>query len=1233
MSNFDYNPSNIFQSFSKSTPITGEIGFNTDRHFLSSLKTIIMNTNNTNTFIHNPGPLLGGVASIFLSNSTRPVDPFYVIFPQDDMKNFKFEDTQCYIKGQGFSRICDMQGLKFLNGSLPMLSCSNVILDFSEGGYFPVLRTTSPASMGVNYTQSHTYFFFKTFDMIAKCDNNCKCSQASNPNSCPSDQNHNCPKGLRALFYNMETVGLECAPCMANCAECDHLQCIVCDASSSFSEKVFLTDGTDSGYVQCSTCDQSCTQGCTGPTASDCIGASSSNGVNGADGADGADGANGSPGNNISNPPTPNQLPAVPVNTCDPDCDQCNKGGFCTACSKYPDNHIFSLNQSLNEMEKTDFFYCRDCSDGCLACPSFDHCVCKFALSAPFIRLDSVFNVCIRVDCPESCSICNDQGGCLRCNSEYELVSFRCFPKQQVKEICNSLSVKGCVQCKEGYYPSNSSICLKCPAYCSECFEESNNLKCSKCSRGTLNKRHCLQNVYPLKLPSLRIVSLRILIEANTFVPNSQKRKRLVPFCLQYKNSFSNMCLTCKANYYLSRDNTCKPCPKNALTCRYSGVTNTVRILQCDLQYFLSSKLNKCTPCSDNCLSCSVIGCLECQENFDLQNNKCVKCTDPNCRVCAEKPSCLLCNIGFRFSLIEDKCVNCKENCLVCSSSGDCEKCADGFFINASKHCQKDCLQKKYFYDAESKSCVNCSACEFCYDTKDHPCESCEVCEQDCSLSFIKKSKTEFLLTSPDIVFPEESKVLVTYLPEPPGLPTIHTKSNQLAFTMVPDKTQDFEIKTVIHKHVLKTRQCTLKSDIMILISLPASEPFFSSEQAKKISTGLAFTQRGAESAALISSLTPQSLNTNSVILVLNLNLLFSYSFLVKPPRNGLSMYFNRISRSNNFVPTSLVPLSRVEITYAKVKTSETNIKVLPLVSLHFFVSFFLVLLFVYFRFFYLFEEDLKVKELFPLFLKRRMDREYMRRFFQVYSRKISRDKMNMIIRFLRRTKIKIKSSKVQRFLRRQVRNVYTRRYSLVFFAFQSFCIELGHISAKTLNLLKLFPRSLSLYLFGSLYHCFIGFYCFLLVSRVKEHKQLIVKYLRDNNQKMIEEYILISNNLPFAVFSLVYVYCLVFLINKIQPVFMEMVCFSLFVASVFFERLNPFVPKKYLVLKILCNFPVLIVLHFASSSDELSNTFFFDFFFLYVNVSRVGLYVYEFFAKVNDECKSNLEKLHEVDQ
>lgn len=188
-------------------------------------------------------------------------------------------------------------------------------------------------------------------------------------------------------------------------------------------------------------------------------------------------------------------------------------------------------------------------------------------------------------------------------------------------------------------------------------------------------------------------------------------------------------CLECKGFYRsLDKKSCLATCPKGQ-----KGILDSVTKIfacVCDSGFYLID--GDCIKCSmSNCAECDNNKCFKCQYGYTLFNDRCVlaKCRDPNCNTCRNKEVCIRCNEGYSVDpsglCVKDclysagyykdivngisKCLVCTlNNCVVCASASECNKCKDGFYAGRQGRCEKCSLECATCSGPTSNDCTSC---------------------------------------------------------------------------------------------------------------------------------------------------------------------------------------------------------------------------------------------------------------------------------------------------------------------------------------------------------------------------------------------------------------------------------------------------------------------------------------------------------------------------------------------
>ena len=1024
-----------------------------------------------------------------------------------------------------------------------------------------------------------SYVFFDTLhypSMYFPCMNNCDCL-LNTPTGCSL-----CDSKTENVFYNYIPMVNDCVPCPEECATCKSGKCLTCDQSSHYSAgNVIKFDGvTASEYLECVPCNPSCLHGCSGPEIRDCL----------------AD---------------PNA--SISVN-CPGSCTHCIGSGICTECPSFLENLIYTYDSSKNEYITRSHYFCQTCADNCFACSSGNDCTCAQEISVLEIIFVEEFNSCLKTKCTRNCVSCESVLGCTLCVNGYVIKNGECQNSKMIRRNCVSYEENKCMECPDLYYQSEDSRCERCSSNCLSCEAPGQALSHPKCRRCKpeylLLNAKCFLLDFSTRLQVIGFFS-NLLDSLGIDKTRSVQDDTLSRNCAKRKNEYSSVCLECEPSYYLTQKRRCQKCPVNSLTCHLKN--SRVMISSCKPRFYHSKPQNKCLPCRENCLSCDALGCVECVPQFVLLNKKCAACSDPNCEICLSNSTCARCVNGFFFSLDTRKCKRCLNNCKYCLSDKTCSKCEDNYELIGNQ-CIVSCEKGLFYRTPGTNECVPCSQCESCSVLHGSVCSSCDVCKAKCAIHFTKISSLEFQVWSEDVVFPSSGLQITTISQTDMQ---ITSSGNSLSFSISPKDERAVRVQSVIHSKFLYTKQCTLYSDISLTFTVPASTSFFRSSTVNTIAKATKYTKKILNSAIAISNLSPSaSIHFNSVIFLLNLNELFSYSFILATPFHGFSTYLYRIFRLDNFETSFLSPYRKKENIYFLVRSNEINIKAVSLFSYEMVMYLFIVALFIYFEFFYNQSKN-KFKEFTTILCKRDHLSDKNQKLLSQIKKSLPTEHFNDIQVFLSQHESSAKKTKKTCFSR-LTDKVHQVKDQLLFVVFQSFCIDIVHHSVKSLKMLVAIRTEVFTIIYCLYFHFVLMFFVFLIARNYTRYsKKMASSEANHRKEKYLLRFVFYYNNLPFLVFTVVYVYVLLLISNKVPHSTLVNVMVTLFCVYVYFQKQNFLSGKTHTSLKVLSNFPVLVVLTFSALFDVSRVTFLFDFLFIALNVLKSGLFGFEVLGKV----------------
>ena len=259
---------------------------------------------------------------------------------------------------------------------------------------------------------------------------------------------------------------------------------------------------------------------------------------------------------------------------------------------------------------------------------------------------------------------------------------------------CNIVAQNTCLnQCGAGcFVDTPSQRCRSCPNGCSSC---TNPDTCDACAPGYYlnDQKNCVYcNV--------------------TGCANCTKQ---------------GVCAACQSGYFLANSSSCVYC---GYLCEECASEKKCRKCRTDLEQsiYLSARTGACNYCPDGCKTCKSSGmCTSCKSGYTLSGFQCITCStiDLDCRTCDETiTQCTSCGPG-RY-LLNNVCLECSSGCDTCTDDSKCEKCMEGYFVNANGGCTP-CM-------ASCKECKDSFTCDKCHEGTEYDSEKsrCVPCNFDC---------------------------------------------------------------------------------------------------------------------------------------------------------------------------------------------------------------------------------------------------------------------------------------------------------------------------------------------------------------------------------------------------------------------------------------------------------------------------------------------------------------------
>jgi hypothetical protein len=327
------------------------------------------------------------------------------------------------------------------------------------------------------------------------------------------------------------------------------------------------------------------------------------------------------------------------------------------------------------------------------------------------------------------CSISEDGENCDLCMQPY----FLSGDKKCVRTKYCSRGVTGseqCNRCDNNYYLSEDKYSCTVTQNCKSGYFD--NGKCKLCFNGyynNLDDGKCYSNT-----------------EDNIY---------------KYCQTASEKCESCIKDYYLGEDKKCsstKNCSESDL-----GICK-----KCVNNYYLGKLDNKCSEVQYCIKSDYKYDCEECEDNYFVSNNKCIKDdiqgeTFKNCKIVFyNQEHCSQCKNNYYLNLEDNLCYNNEKNYYKCSkvSNNTCTECESLYYLGEDNKCSKiagcalsetpdictKCLsslcknnkkgtcEQSFYIDEEEKEDINNGVCFRCQETNQEG-NKCIKCEEGYILS------------------------------------------------------------------------------------------------------------------------------------------------------------------------------------------------------------------------------------------------------------------------------------------------------------------------------------------------------------------------------------------------------------------------------------------------------------------------------------------------------------------
>ena len=594
--------------------------------------------------------------------------------------NNEEESPKCLYAEDGICMFCNKNKF-YLNGKCLDEKCP-------EGYYAELFNNYSN-----NNTDNSKYF------MCLPCLSNCKtCSDKTKCTSCKEDKdfpflyNNQCISSCPLFTFPDKNNGNKCVKCLDDCEICSDLKSCAKCKTKYLHQNICVDDCPNETYAEVNT--------------------------------------------NI----------CIPCNSKN-NCKTCSSAVSCISCK---DNY-FLKDQNCLENCPNNFYAnkddktCRKCSEFCEKCSHEDNCISCFdsynlhegkCLSNCPEGTTSINNICVA--CNENCLNClsTDINICIKCNSMTYLLNGECVTDCGVGRYGSELINKNNDDNNSSFETSRE--CKDCTLNCKSCNDEK---KCQECK----NNYHLFKNSLCLvNCPhgwTNSSISKKCLLCSTTSNCKTCDEFNLdkCTSCFNNDYYYEGVCVDkCPSNTYLE-DRICKKCHASCLTCTNGATCSScdkdmymkkgICVNDCGIGYKLEEDYKTCKPCLDfNCSNCnsSVDICNKCLHPKVLFNGKCLD----NCPSFYFNNTTEDATTNQKYSI----CERCKDNCFICTSKDNCNKCYDNFYlVKETNTCVSECpfgftpikyQSKNTIYDI----CQNCNInkCNKCIKTdNEYQCIEC----------------------------------------------------------------------------------------------------------------------------------------------------------------------------------------------------------------------------------------------------------------------------------------------------------------------------------------------------------------------------------------------------------------------------------------------------------------------------------------------------------------------------
>ena len=298
----------------------------------------------------------------------------------------------------------------------------------------------------------------------------------------------------------------------------------------------------------------------------------------------------------------------------------------------------------------------------------------------------------------------------------------------------------------------------------------------------------------------------------------------------------------------------------------------------------------------------------------------------------------------------------------------------------------------------------------------------------------------------------------------------------------------------------------------------------------------------------------------------LNLNELFSYSFIFATPVDGFSQYLYRVFRSQNLDFSPLSPFIRIENVYALVQFNEVNIMSVQMYSYEFFLYLLTVAAYSYLSFIHSVDSRAAEFGIHPRTRSISADR------LAHFGAGLPSNQFLQLQRTLRKPQNLATSGRCRIWLSKMRDSIAAKREVLLFGVFQVLSIDVVHLSVKSLKLMAIIRPTPSLVFLCAYYHSILAFLVAETARAFGRHREQLSRYITEGNSLGLKTYVVILTNSPLLALTLVYVYVLLLCSNRVSQQNLSNVCFVLFAVYVWLRSRIRVVPRYWNLLRIVSN-------------------------------------------------------------